>query len=80
MSGRLGQVWLRHHGFDPLYMKREPQTLYYVVASSKNHYHMLDLETGEFVSFKKSKVDMRSDKPTWFLKAQAWEPHWERVA
>ena len=80
MSGRLGQLWLRHHGLDTLYMTREPQTLYYVVASSKHKYHMLDLESGAFVSFKKEKLDACAEKPTWFLKAQTWQPYWERLA
>ena len=81
MSGRLGQLWVRHHGFDPLYMQKPHETLYYVVASSKNHYHMIDLDDGSFVSFKKSKFDKaRDERPTWFTKTQDWKTYWERVA
>ena len=81
MSGRLGQLWCHHHGFDPLYMAREPQTLYYVVASSKNHYHMLDLDTGKFTSFKKSRFDVQSFKPSLYnMKTLTWQRCWERIA
>lgn len=78
MSGRLGQLWLRYNGLEA--WKKGAETLYYVVASSKNHYHVLNLDTGEFVSFKKKKLDSRPEQPTWFTEAQSWQPYWKRIA
>lgn len=75
MSGRLGQLRER----------RDPdgaQTLFYVVASTKNWYHLLNVENGELTSFKKRVLDKPSGVGSWAWGDALcrWQPYWERIA